>query len=292
MEKAGFTIVMKLQCVRSICIGGTLLVVLYAIVCTYMWATQRDHIFGPETILQTTPDRLGMKFEELNIPVGDGADRGELNAWWMPAGHDNAPTIIYLHGNYRNIGSNLEHALRLHGMGFNVFLPDYRGYGRSSGGRPDESKVYEDAEVAWQYLIKQRGLHPQRIFIYGHSLGGAIAIDLATHHAEAAGLIVESTFTSMADIASLSYPYLPVNWLLEQRFESLQKIALLKIPVLMIHGTWDKKIPVQMSRDLYDAAPQPKTIVLIAGGEHDNSSAVGWVEYRDSVAKFTDHYVH
>ena len=266
--------------------------VFYVAACAYMWATQVDHVFEPELVLQTTPDRLGMKFDDLRIPVGSGADKGELQAWWVPAEQANAPTILYLHGNYRNIGNNLEHTLRLHNLGFNVLLSDYRGYGKSTGSKPSEAKVYEDAEAAWQYLLKQRAVKPQQAFIYGHSLGAAIAIDLAVHHPEAAGLITESSFTSMVEMGKLAYPLLPVDWLLDQRFEALKKIAQLKIPVLLIHGTWDRRVPVQMAQQLYAAAPQPKTLTLIEGGEHNNSGAVGWTEYRDAVMAFVKQYAH
>jgi len=133
---------------------------------------------------------------------------------------------------------------------------------------------------------------PQQTFIYGHSLGGAIAIDLAVHHPEAAGLITESTFTSMQAMGELEYGYLPVGLLLNQHFDSLKKIAGLKIPVLLIHGTWDKQVPVRMAQQLYDAAPQPKTLILIKGGEHSNSAAIGWVEYRDAVSAFVKKYAH
>lgn len=275
---------------RWLSIGVFAVAAVYVAACIYMWATQRDHVFEPELLLQTTPDRLGMKYEELRIPVGSGADQGELQAWWIPAPAENAPTILYLHGNYRNIGNNLEHALRLHNLGLNVLLPDYRGYGESSGGSPTEAKVYEDAETAWQYLVQQRGVKPQQIFIYGHSLGGAIAIDLALHHPEAAGLMVESTFTSMAEMGKLSYPWLPVDWLLNQRFEALKKIRGLKVPVLLIHGTWDKRVPVEMAQQLYAAAPPPKKLLLVERGEHNNSGAIGWTEYRDTVTAFIKQY--
>jgi len=275
---------------RRISISVAAIALLYVAGCAYMWTTQRDHIFEPTPLLQTTPDRLGLKFEELRIPVGSGADKGELQAWWVPAANSDAPTFLYLHGNDRNIGNNLQHTLRLHNLGFNVLLPDYRGYGNSTGGKPSEAKVYEDAEAAWQYLIKQRGVNPRHAFIYGHSLGGAIAIDLAVHHPEAAGLITESTFTSIEAMGELEYGYLPVGLLLNQRFDSLQKIARLKIPVLLIHGTWDKQVPVRMAQQLYDAAPQPKTLTLIKGGEHGNSATIGWIEYRDAVSAFVKKY--
>ncbi len=277
---------------RRIIISAILMAVLYAAVCTYMWATQLDQVFEPTPILQTTPDRLGMKFEELRIPVGSGADQGELHAWWVPASTENAPTFLNLHGNHRNISKNLEYTQRLHNFGYNVLVSDYRGYGKSSGGRPNETKVYEDAEAAWQYLLKVRGVKPQQAFIYGHSLGSAIAIDLAVRHPDAAGLITESAFTSMVDMGKLEYGYLPVDWLLNQRFDSLEKVKRLKIPVLFIHGTWDNRVPVKMAQQLYTAAPQPKSLLMIGGGEHNNSGTIGLTEYRDAVTAFVKQYAH
>lgn len=270
---------------------AVMLLMAYASARVYgIWDTQRESIFEPAVVLQTSPARLGAPFDELRIPSGSGAERGDLHAWWVPAEKTNAPTMLYLHGNSRNISYNLENALRYHTLGCNLLLVDYRGYGRSTGGKPSEAKVYEDAEAAWQYLLKQRGVKPQQAFIYGHSLGGAVAIDLALRHPEAAGLIAESTFTSMQAMGELEYGFLPVGLLLNQRFEALQKIPKLKIPLLLIHGTWDKKVPVKMAQQLFEAAPQPKTLVLIEGGEHSNNAAVGWVEYRDAVSAFVRQY--
>lgn len=263
---------------------------LYATACGYMWATQRERVFEPTAVWQTTPDRLGMKYTEVHIPAGSGADQGELDAWWVPSDKADAPTVLYFHGNYRNIGNNLEHTQRLHRMGYNVLLADYRGFGKSTGGSPSERKVFEDAQSIWQYLMKRQ--RSSSTFIYGHSLGGAIAIDLAVHHPEAAGLITESTFTSMQAIGELNYGYLPIGLLLNQRFTSLQKVVNLKIPVLFIHGTWDQKVPSEMAKQLYAAAPEPKKLLLIAGGEHNNSAEIGWVEYRDTVSAFVRQNTH
>ncbi len=268
-----------------------LTLMVYAAVRVYdIWDTQRDSIFEPQALLQTSPARLGIPFEALHIPSGSGAERGELHAWWIPAENPDAPTMLYLHGNFRNISYNLENALRFRALCCNLLLVDYRGYGKSTGGKPSEAKVYEDAEAAWQYLVSQHGVKPQQLFIYGHSLGGAVAIDLALRHPESAGLIAESTFTSMQAMGELKYAYLPTSLLLNQRFESLQKVTQLKVPVLLIHGTWDRKVPVGMARQLFDAAPQPKTLTLIEGGEHSNNAAVGWVEYRDAVSAFVEQY--
>lgn len=279
---------------RSIYIVAAVAAVIYAAICAYMWATQRDRVFEPMRAIQSTPERLGIKYEAIHIPSGSGKERGDLDAWWIPADVADRPTIFYLHGNDRNIshGHNVIAAGRLHSLGYNLLMVDYRGFGKSGGGKPSEAKVYEDAEAGWQYLIKTRGVRPQQAFIYGHSLGGAIGIDLAVRHPEAAGLITESTFTSLRAMGELEYPYLPVNLLLNQRFESLQKISSLKIPVLLIHGTWDDKVPVRMSKQLYDAAPQPKSLILIEGGEHNNSAGVGWLKYSNAVTAFTKQYAH
>ena len=272
--------------IRRVAVVLGVVLLLYAAACGYMWATQMEQVFEPTADWQTTPDRMGMKYEALRIPAGSGVDQGELDAWWVPSELEDAPVVLYLHGNYRNIGNNLEHTKRLHELGYNVLLADYRGYGRSTGGKPSEHKVFEDAETVWRYLITQRGVQPENTFIYGHSLGGAIAIDLAVHHPEAAGLITESTFTSMQAMGELDYAFLPIGYLLHQRFDSVQKVPQLNIPVLFIHGTWDKKVPVAMARQLYAAAPEPRKLLLIEGGEHNNSGTVGWVEYRSALSAF------
>ena len=294
--------------IKRVMRGVGALAVIYVLICIYMWTAQRQIIFVPEPELQTTPDRNGMRYQEVRIPSGSGEDRGELHGWWIPAQQadsaqgdqtrdqtrdqssaqnvESGPVLLYLHGNYRNIGYNAEHAMRLHSLGYNLLLIDYRGYGKSSGGDPSEDKVYEDAEAAWEYLIKQRGVATQRIFIYGHSLGGAIAIDLAVRHSEAAGLIAESTFTSIVAMAQRDYPWLPVAQLLSQKFDSLDKVSKLKIPALFIHGTWDKKIPYEMSRHLFEQTPEPKYLKLIEGGEHSNNSGIAWQEYRNTLTAF------
>lgn len=267
-------------------------VLAYLAACAYMWEIQRQYIFEPIPQLQTSPERFGLKFEEAHIPSGNGAERGDLYAWWIPAERPDAPTLLYLHGNDKNIGGaqDLGNAVRLRDMGYNLLMVDYRGYGKSTGGEPTEAKMYEDAETTWNYLIKQRASDAKRTFIYGHSLGGAIAIDLATHHPEAAGVIAESTFTSMVDMGKREHRYMPVDLLLNQRFDSLGKINHLKVPLLLIHGTWDRHVPYQMSQRLYDSAPQPKFLKLIEGGDHGNCGLVAPLEYRAAVGEFVQHY--
>jgi uncharacterized protein len=271
-----------------ILLAGALTAV-YLGVCGYVWATQVDRIFVPVAELQTTPGRMGMAFDEVSIPVGQGMQKGKLNGFWVPVDSANAPSFLYLHGNAGTIGKNLEHVQRLHQLGYHVLLVDYRGFGKSVGAQhPSETMAYEDAEAAGNYLIQVRRVRPAQAFIYGHSLGGAIAIELATRHPEAAGLITESTFTCMSAMAKQDnfLRLFPIDLLLNQRFDSLKKIGTLKIPVLLVHGTWDKKIPFRMSEQLHAAAPGPKKLLLIEGGEHVDSGSVGWVEFRKAVTAF------
>ncbi|MEG5127075.1 alpha/beta fold hydrolase [Microcoleus sp. ARI1-B5] len=199
--------------------------------------------------------------------------------------------VLYLHGNGSNVGANVEHANRFHGLGLSVFLIDYRGYGKSQGDFPSESRVYEDAQQAWDYLVKQRGINPNQIYIYGHSLGGAIAIDLAVRHPEAAGLIVEGSFTSvraMVDFQKPQFWMFPIDFLLRQRFDSLSKVDRLQMPVLFIHGTADTVVPPQMGKKLFDAAPEPKQLYMVPDGGHNNAAQIGGAEYLLIVRQFLD----
>lgn len=259
----------------------------YAAACGYLWLRQDYLIFQPALTIDLTPDDYSLPYREVRFTVKrvpGGYD--EMHGWWIPA--KGQKVLLYLHGNTGNIGSNLPHAVRFQKMGFSVLLVDYRGYGQSTGGWPNERQVYQDAEAAWNYLLAQ-GIDPTRIFIYGHSLGGAIAIDLAARVRKAAGLIVEGTFTSMYDtvIAGGRYWMFPVDLLLHQRFDSLTKARSLDLPVLIIHGTADRKIPFVMAEKLLAATPSlNKRLVLIPDGGHSNNAKVGRPLYVQSVQSF------
>jgi len=197
--------------------------------------------------------------------------------------------VLYLHGNASNVGANVEHAYRFHRLGLSVFVMDYRGYGKSQGDFPTESQVYEDAQLAWDYLVKQRGINPNQIYIYGHSLGGAIAIDLAVRHPEVAGLIVEGSFTStraMVEFQKGLFWMFPIDFLLTQRFDSLSKVDRLQMPVLFIHGTADNVVPVEMSKKMFEAAPEPKQLYIVPDGGHTNVAHIGGAEYLQILSQF------
>jgi hypothetical protein len=250
--------------------------------CAYLDTKQRELIFRAQRDLHATPASYGLPFEEVWLTVAGDADgaRERIHGWWIP-GPAAAPTLLYLHGARRNLSDNLFRIQRLHRMGFAVLAIDYRGFGRSDGELPSEAQAYEDAQVAWQRL---RLLEPdaRRRFVYGHSLGGAVAIELATRNEDVAGLIVESTFTSMADMAE-KLGYGGLQLVLTQHFDSLAKVGTVKAPVLFVHGTSDRFVPPEMSERLYAAAPEPKRLLLVESGTHSNSSAVALDKFRAAV---------
>jgi hypothetical protein len=265
----------------------TLVLVAYAGACWYLWSYQRSFVFLPTRDFVQTPADLALPFEDVSIPVGTSPP-SLLHGWWLPADVASAPVVLYLHGNDHNIGSSVEAVALLLRMEFSVLLVDYRGYGKSGGEFPTEAQVYEDAEASWNYLIRDRHADPAKTFIYGQSLGGAIAIELAARHPEAAGLIVESSFTSVADVAKIGYWMFPVDALLNERFDSLAKVAKLRIPVLYIHGTSDDETPYAMSEQLFAATPGTRKLTLIPGGGHEDSAAVGGTVYTHAMREFAD----
>jgi pimeloyl-ACP methyl ester carboxylesterase len=231
---------------------------------------------------------LGLSYEELKIPNDQSAI--PIHGYWLPAS-DEAPVALYLHGQEVTRHNNLHHAKCLNDLGCNVLVIDYRGYGETFGKmNPTEESVRHDAEVAWDYLTGTLEFAPERILIYGHSLGGAIAIDLATRNPEAGGLVTESTFTSVKNMARWKNPLtylLPLGLLLRHEFDSVEKIREKELPpVLFIHGTADSKVPYFMCKHLHDAARGPfKDMVLIKGGEHADRKR-GQTVYKAKVAAF------
>lgn len=283
------SIVQTLTMYRTV---ASTLVVLLAVAC-FAWldAKQRQLIFNPTAEIAGTPEDFNLTYDEVWIPVVANTRAGHvierLHGWWIPAVDAHAPAMLYLHGNGWNIGDSAYNTARLQRMGFSILAIDYRGFGRSEGGFPSESQVYEDAQAAWLYL-KAREPDARKRYIYGHSLGGAVAIDLAVKNPDAQGLIVESTFTSMLDMSRRGawLRQLPLDWIVTQRFDSLAKISKLAMPVLFIHGTIDDVIPPEMSQRLFEAAPQPKQIVLIPDAGHSSIAVVGLAQYRRAVQDF------
>ncbi len=259
----------------------------YVAAAWYLWAHQRELIFLPTRDVARTPADLQLAYEDARIPVGR-ADSSFVNGWWLPSDDRTAPVLLYLHGNDQNLGANVDAVARLSRMGFSVLAIDYRGYGRSGGDFPSEAQVYEDADAAWTYLIAQKKADPANTLLYGHSLGAAIALELAVRRPQVAGVIAEATFTSLSAIAGQSYWMFPTDWLLDQRFDALANARRLRVPVLFIHGTADTEVPYAMSEQLYAATPGTKRLTLIPGGGHENSGAVGGEQYARAVLEFVE----
>ena len=273
-------------------IGASAVVsIFYAVASTYLWARQAHYIFRPQRTISSTPSDYQLPFKDVYIKVDDGNSASErIHAWWIPAENPGDRYLLYLHGSALNIGANITHARRFQGLGFSVLLVSYRGYGKSDGTFPSEATVYSDAFAAWSYLTEQKGIDPASIYIYGHSLGGAVAIELALAHPAAGGLIIEATFTSIADMAREipKYRIFPLDIIVHQRFESIKKVGRLQVPVLYLHGTNDRLVPPDMSRELYRHTASAKQLKFITGGGHNNSAAVGGNEYLKAIIKFIE----
>ena len=269
----------------SLCIG----IIIYILLCLFLLFYQNRLIFLPSSNLEITPDEIGLVYEDvwINVTSKKGEDE-QIHGWWLPHYTANSPVLLYLHGNGKNISANLGRAQFYLQQGFEVFLIDYRGYGRSRGRFPNETRVYEDAHLAYNYLVKTRMIKPESIFLYGHSLGGAIAIDLAVNQPKISGIIVESTFTSIQDVAEAArlYRLFPLNLIVRQKFNSIYKINRLKSPLLVIHGTEDTTVPAWMSQVLYEQVKVPKQLLLVNGAEHNNVRTVGEEKYLETLDNF------
>jgi pimeloyl-ACP methyl ester carboxylesterase len=264
-------------------------VVGYVIASAVLWSCQARLIFQPDKSPRASASVFPFSVMDVSVSVRSaGMPMPTLHGLWIDSGRHDARVVLYLHGNDGNVGTCLRDIAPLRELGCSVLLIDYRGYGQSAGAFPSEASVYEDAEAAWNYLVYERHVNTARLYIYGHSLGGAIAIELALRHPEAAGLIVESSFTSMYDMAALEkrYALLPVGLLLNQRFDSICKVGQLRLPVLFIHGTADEVVPFAMGAQLYNASGGDKRFIPIEAGKHDNNARVNPRAFKAAIGTF------
>lgn len=255
--------------------------------CASLDAHQRRWIFQPSKNTWSGAAALSEQMQSVWIDFAS-AESGEpvrLHGLWHPQARADAPRVLYLHGARWDVASSARRIQRLHDLGFSVLAIDYRGFGRSSDALPSEDTAAEDARAAWDWLAAQTLAAPAPPrFVYGHSLGGAIAVRLASEVDDEAGLVVEASFTSIPDVyASMSFGWLPLAPLITQRFDAATRIALVKAPVLVVHGSHDATIRPELGRALYERAVTPKRLVLVEGGNHHNSSALGQVAIRDAL---------
>ncbi|MDF3036326.1 MAG: putative exported protein [Paucimonas sp.] len=259
--------------------------ILTAAGCGQLAQKERELVFGVVPGTASWYSSMPGGIVETNLPLRRQHGSEHIHTWWWPAENKDAPAILYLHGARWNLTGQLFRIEQWHELGFSVLAIDYRGFGKSGGDYPSEEAVYEDARTAWEHLARLQPDSSKR-FIYGHSLGGAVAVDLAASLKgdAAGGLIVESSFSSLADIArSFTSPWLPVQLILSQKFDSLRKIKKVSMPVLVVHGTADHYVPSQLSEKLYAAVRGSKKLLLVAGGTHNNCMWSGRIEYRDAL---------
>lgn len=261
--------------------------------CSVLQHKERELVFRIEPGQASWFRGLPAGVQELDLRPRTFTANQSLHAWWWPAQRADAPAILYLHGVRWNLTGQLFRIEQLHAMGYSVLAVDYRGFGQSRGDLPSEATVYEDAQVAWERFAQLQPDRNKRL-IFGHSLGGAVAVELAAElsrqaqkdgsQSAARGLILESTFTSLGDVAAVvADTALPVRWLLSQKFDSIDKIDQVGMPVLLVHGQDDRSVPPRFSQQLYEAAQQPKTLLLVPGASHNNSMSLAGPRYRQAI---------
>ena len=260
------------------------LAVAVSVGCATLDAKQREWIFQPsDRSWGGAPSTEGMQDVWIEFTSDASGKAERLHGLWLPHTKASAPVLLYLHGARWNVAGSSGRIRRMQELGFSVLAIDYRGFGRSSAGLPSEATAAEDARAAWNWLAEQHPDKPR--YIFGHSLGGAIAIDLARQVPDEKGTIVEGTFTSIPDVVStFKWGWLPVSPLITQRFESIRKVADIGSPLLVVHGSDDSLIRPALGRQLYEAAREPKQFVLVEGGSHHNTNSVGQRQYREAVA--------
>ena len=248
---------------------------------------EKGFIFHPERSNDSaTPDVYGIEYDDVIFRTGDGLN---LNGWFVP-GKKPSPdadlhTLLWFHGNAGNINHRLENIKMLHErVPVNVFIIDYRQYGRSEG-KISEKGTYIDAGAALAHLHSRKEINQEKIIFFGRSLGSAVAVELALKE-KCRALILETPFTSILEMGKKLYPFLPVSLLLKTKYDSLSKIRNIKVPILIMHGDKDDLVPFEHGKRLYDMANEPKEFYTIPGAGHNDTHIVGGDEYFDVIRNF------
>lgn len=251
----------------------------YLLILAFLWATQRSHVFRPD---RAKPDlsrsAVAGLMAEVAIP---GADRLTLTAWYAKA-RNGMPTILYCHGNAGTLGGRAERVLPYLEHGYGVLLVAYRGYGGNQG-VPTEAGLYADARAHFDWLLAQ-GVPAERLVLYGESLGAAVAVQVATER-PAAALVLEAPFASVLLSAKTRFPLFAFDWLIKDKFASIEKIDKVRMPLFIIHGGRDHVTPQRFGRMLFDRANEPKAGHWPEGAGHNDLLSFGMAE---AVSEFLD----
>ena len=246
----------------------------------FTFINQPNMVFFPIKELRGAPGSWGMRYEDVKITTDE--EGVQLHGWFIPSPADRK-TLLFFHGNAGNISHREESITIFNRAGLSIFIVDYRGYGNSTG-EPSEEGVYNDARSAWNYLTDTRGIASEDIIIFGRSLGGVVATQLASE-VSAAGLIVESTFSSAKDMAQHLMPYLSRLIYMRYKFDAEQTIQNVEIPLLVMHSPGDDIIPFKMGKKLFDAGNEPKTFFELRG-DHNSGFKDSQPEYQQALEKY------
>ncbi len=247
-----------------------------------VWSRMLDRlVFYPTPGVDLRPEEIGIDAEDVYLSTSDGV---RIHSFYLPDGRGTSRAILFLHGNAGNASHRLPNAAELARLGAAVLLLEYRGYGLSEG-TPEEAGVYLDARAGLGFL-EEHGFPPDRIVLFGRSIGGAVAVDLAVDRG-LAGLILEGMFTSGADMARSVFGA-PLAALVGSRWDSMSKIVRVRCPILFFHGDRDEVVPFSLGRRLYEEAPEPKAFETIVGAGHNDTTIVGGPPYFARIGAFLD----
>ncbi len=240
-----------------------ILVGLYLVLLGYAWLSQGNMLYFPSREITLTPADIGLAYEDISLTASDGM---KIAAWYIPAATARG-VVLFSHGNAGNISDRLDSIRIFHSLNLGVLIYDYRGYGRSQGA-PTEEGTYRDALAGWDYLVSVRGILPEKIILFGRSLGSAVAAEVALRR-KAGALIIESGFTSVPDLGSRLYPFLPIRLLARYQYATIDKVGRITIPKLIIHSQQDEIIPFEHGRAVFEKAAEPREFLQIRGGHNE-----------------------
>ncbi len=254
--------------------------------CAVLPWLERQLIYFPDAVLHTTPDRLGLRHEEVWFDAADGT---RLHGWFLPAaGQEVRRAVLFAHGNAGNIADRVHFAKLLHGaLDVHLLMFDYRGFGRSEG-TPGEEGLYLDGVAALATLRGRAEVDPEQVVLFGRSLGGGVVAEVALRDGAVAGVILESAFTSVPDMAAAVYPIPGLPALVRTRYDNLAKVRRLEVPLLVVHGEQDEIVPFRMGQALAEAAGERATLHRVPGGHHNDTWLVGGRPYTRALREFLD----
>jgi len=270
--------------VKTLISIGIILFLSYSLILVIVYFRQERMLYFPEKEIGQTPDTISLNYDEIYFKTKDGLN---ISGWYIPAENEKG-VLLFCHGNAGNISHRVDSIKIFNSLNLSVLIFDYRGYGKSEG-KPSEYGTYLDAEAAWDYLVNVKRKSPESIILFGRSLGGAVAAELAMRKKSAA-LIIESCFTSVPDLGKTFYPWLPIKLLSKFKYSTIDKIGSINCPKLIIHSPEDEIISFRHGEVLYEKAFQPKDFLKIKGG-HNEGYLLSGKTYSDGIKMFLEKHL-